>query len=102
MRRRGSFRVNLKLDPDHDADLIGWIERHRPGTRSEAIRDALRHGIGLKQSEMDVLAGVVHRAVAEALAGVQATLTSHGPKVDTDEIERAFGEKLDQLLGGFG
>jgi hypothetical protein len=102
MDRSPSYRVNLKLSPERDQDLIEWIESHEFGSRSEAIRDAIRYGIGLKRPEQTVIADVVREAVAEALAGLQLVAAQQGVTLDTNEVEEAFGAQLDQLLEQFG
>lgn len=42
---RKSYRLDLKLNPEADSDLIEWIESHEHGKRSSKVRLALRVGI---------------------------------------------------------
>jgi Arc/MetJ-type ribon-helix-helix transcriptional regulator len=101
MGKRSSYRVNLKLKPGRDQDLIDWIESQSYGKRSEAIRDALRYGIGLKKPERTVIAETVREAVSEALKGLKVVAAQQGVTLDTNEVEEAFGAQLDQLLDQF-
>ena len=38
------INVSFSLDDKEDADIIRWLERQRRGSRSEAIRQAVRTG----------------------------------------------------------
>jgi hypothetical protein len=55
------------------------------GHRSEALRSLLRDGLRTRESQ------------AELLVAVQ-----QGVALDANEVEDAFGAKLDQMLGGLG
>jgi len=37
--------VSFSLDPDRDADLVTWLDKHDRRARSAAIREKLRAGI---------------------------------------------------------
>jgi Arc/MetJ-type ribon-helix-helix transcriptional regulator len=101
MGNRSTYRVNLKLKPGQDQDLIDWLDSQAYGKRSEAIRAALRYGIGLKKPERTVIAETVREAVSEALAGLKVVAAQEGVTLDTNEVEEAFGAQLDHLLDQF-
>jgi hypothetical protein len=44
----------------------------------------------------------VRQAVSEALAGLQVMAVQQGVALDANEVEDAFGAKLDQMLGELG
>ena len=49
--------VSFSLDPERDADLVTWLDKHDRRARSAAIREKLRAGIGQNSSSLvDVLA----------------------------------------------
>jgi hypothetical protein len=103
--KQPAYRVNLKLDPELDADLIAWLESLPRGGRSEAIRGGLRLAIGVTPTggtAVDLEA--IRRVVAEELAKVtirgQATPVPDEPLETPEELEARYGSKLDRLLGG--
>ena len=103
-QKHDSYRINLKLNPELDADLIAWLEQHAPGTRSEAVRQALRVAIGLippPLSDREAIAEVIRQSIAETLAELQIVAAQQGTEVDVNELEDAFGAQLDSLLGSF-
>jgi len=102
MGRSYSYRVNLKLHPEHDADLIGWIESQEQGQRSAVLREALRIGIGLRQPPEEIIAQTVRRAVADALDGLRVLVAEQGAAIKPNDIEEQFGAQLDDLLDRFG
>jgi len=83
--RRSTKMISVRLDEELDADLIRWLEAQPPGRRSEAIRDLMRDGLRQRESQ------------AEMLLTVQ-----QGVALDANEVEDAFGAKLDRMLGGLG
>lgn len=99
--RRNTRRLNARLDVELDADLIEWMDSQPHGKRSEAIRDLVRDGLRMRQLEGN-LAAMVRQAVTEALSGVHIAPTQQGQNADANEIEDAFGDQLDKLLGRFG
>ncbi len=104
-RKPAAYRVNLKLDRETDADLVGWIEQHAHGARSDAIRQALRVGVGLQpppRPEGEAIARIVREAIAEALEGLQVVADGQGVALEASEVEEAFGAQLDRLLDRFG
>ena len=46
-----SVWLNVRLDPELDSDLIAWLEGQPRGRRSQAVREALRAGIGVSHEE---------------------------------------------------
>jgi hypothetical protein len=94
--------IHVRVSPGRDDDLIDWLEALPPGDRSEAVREALRIGIGLAPPlpppPGSDLAALVRQAVREALAGLEFARSTTTPG---DDAEAAFGDKLDRLLGGF-
>lgn len=100
-----SYRINLKLNLEADIDLVEWIEGHEHGQRSAEIRRVLRVGIGLLPPPPPdglAIAEMVREAVAEALAGLQLVAEQHGVSFDSNQVGKAFGNQLDQLLDRFG
>lgn len=96
--------IHARVYPGSDDDLIAWLEGLLEGERSQAIREALRVGIGLippPQLPVEGIADVVRQAVAEALVGLQVVAAQEGVDFDTNQVEEAFGNQLDQLLDRF-
>ncbi len=88
--------IHARVYPGKDEDLINWLDSLPPGERSRMIREALRAGIGLvspPRSDSALLAEIVRQAVAAAQQGIA---------YDRNEVEEAFGDQLDHLLGNFG
>ena len=100
IRRDAETRCFAHPHNEQDADLIEWFDAQPAGKRSEAIRDLLRDGLRMRELGSD-LSSMVRQAVAEALANVQVFSTSDSTQRDTSEVEEAFGDQLDQLLGRF-
>jgi hypothetical protein len=102
MKRRGTYRVTVRLDIVHDADLIAWLEGLTPGGRSALIRDTLR--AGLKQPmrwepvDIDEMRRVVAEELGKALVGKQVAGGAAAPA--EEDIEGKYGAKLDRMLGG--
>lgn len=99
--KQNTHKFSVRFDNDLDADLIDWLDAQPHGKRSEAMRDLMRDGLRMRQLEGN-LAGMVRQAVAEALAGVQVITSPQHTPADTDEVEDAHGDRLDQLMGRFG
>jgi hypothetical protein len=99
--RRNTRVLNARLDNELDGDLIAWLDAQPAGRRSEAIRDLMRDGLRARDLQVD-LADSVRRAVSEALQGIQIVAAQRGVEFNTNDVEQAFGDKLDQMLGGFG
>ena len=102
-------RVNLRLDPQHDADLIAWLESFPSGQRSAAIRAALRQALDADKGhpirrdsvfDLEVFRVVVAEEIGKALGTRQLSLESHPIQVVEDDVETRFGSKLDQMMGG--
>ena len=102
MGRSYSYRISLKLHPEHDADLIAWIEAQAHGQHSAAMREALRFGAGLLQPPQEVIARTVRQAVAEALDSLRGLIAEQGAALKPNDIEEQFGAQLDDLLDRFG
>lgn len=102
MGRSYSYRINLKLHPEHDADLIAWIEAQTHGQRSAAMREALRYGTGLQQPPQETIARTVRQAIAEALEGLRVLVAEQRADLELNDIEEQFGAQLDGLLDRFG
>jgi hypothetical protein len=93
--------VHARLQPGRDDDLIAWLEAQPAGGRSEAIRALLRDGLRMRQMESS-MASIVRQAIMETLTGLQVTATRDYSELDANEVEKEFGDQLDQLLGRFG
>lgn len=85
--------ISFCLDDRRDRDLLDWLRSHT-GSRSTAIRDVLRRGIGQAQ---DITVGDIRQVIRAELAGY-AVRQSEGSGVSTasSEPERAAGN-LDTL-----
>ncbi len=97
--------IHARVYRGKDDDLINWLESLPDGRRSGLIREALRVGIGLvppPSSEQADIADIVRQAVQEALSGLQLVADRQGVSFDTNDVEEAFGEQLDNLLNRFG
>lgn len=96
--------IHVRVYPGKDDDLMEWIEGLPPGKRSQAIRDALRRGIGMPVSgnvDISAIEAVVRQTISDALRGMQMVAEQQGIAFDNNQIEESFGNKLDQLLGKF-
>jgi hypothetical protein len=96
--------IHARIYAGKDDDLIAWLESLPDGDRSDAIRDAMRVGIGLippRKPDLQAIAEVVKQAITEALSGIQITAAQQGVDLDTNPVEAEFGAKLDKLLNSF-
>ncbi len=93
--------VHARLTEGRDEDLIAWLESLPDRDRSAAIRHTLRAGLGVLSQQENEMAGLIRRAVQDAMVGVMVV---GEPIISTfsNEVEDGFGNKLDGLLGGFG
>lgn len=97
--------MNLRLDTQADADVIAWLERYRSGERSNALREAIRLGLGLVHPvdsalDLEAIRQVIAEELSKSLTGIRLqTQSHHGPDSQND-IEAQYGSKLDQMLGG--
>src|SRR5512145_328634 len=102
MRRRNTYRMTVRLDVEHDADLVAWLEGLTPGSRSALLRDTLR--AGLRQParwepvDIEEMRRMVAEELARALAG-RSVASETGAPADVD-MEQKYGAKLDRMLGG--
>lgn len=97
--------IHARIYPGKDDDLIAWLDGLPAGERSEAIREALRVGIGLlppHESQQTILMATVREAVAKALEGAQITASEREAVMGTDELEQVFGTRLDTMLNELG
>jgi hypothetical protein len=96
--------IHARIYAGKDDDLIVWLESLPAGDRSDAIREAMRVGIGLippRKPDLQAIAEVVKQAITEALSGIQITAAQQGVDLDTNPVEAEFGAKLDKLLNSF-
>jgi hypothetical protein len=105
----GEYRINLRLDPELDSDLISWLESIASGQRSEALRSVIREGIGIAPprvqeksnlTDLEAIRFVVADEIRKALKDKRLT-SDVQPMPDNDDLESKYGSKLDQMLGGF-
>ena len=108
MKRRNTRMLTLRLDIVEDADIIAWLESLPEGSRSQAVRDVLRGGMGRESAQVDSvldlegIRSVVAEELDRMLAGRQlAVREEEGQAPDDIEAEQKYGDKLDQMLGGF-
>ena len=95
-RRKRQTEIRVRFYPGQDDDLIGWLEQFddRPyGVKSQAVKEALRRGIGAEPRQpapsapaLDLaeIRAVVEAAVAQALARFEGRV-SVGPSVPQEE-----------------
>jgi len=88
--------VSFSLDPERDADLVTWLDKHDRRARSAAIREKLRAGIRQNSSSLaDVLAEL--REIKRMLrSGVVAVSTADAGQ-DDDPASAAVKGKLANL-----
>ena len=110
VRRRREIRLQLRLYPGRDDDLIRWLARFdgRPyGAKSQAVKEALRRGIGSGPGQpasgpaLDLaeIRAVVEAAVEQALARFEGQV-SMAPAVppEADEEVEALLDGLEASL----
>jgi len=87
--------VSFSLDPERDADLVTWLDKHDRRARSAAIREKLRAGIRQNGPTLaDVLAEL--REIKRMLrAGAQAAFVDPGQ--DDDSVSAVVKGKLANL-----
>lgn len=87
--------VSFSLDPERDADLVAWLDKHDRRARSAAIREKLRAGIRQDGPSLaDVLAEL--REIKRMLrSGAQAVPADAGQ--DDDPAAAAVKGKLANL-----
>jgi Arc/MetJ-type ribon-helix-helix transcriptional regulator len=101
----GRYWLNVRLDPELDADLIAWLQGQARGRRSEAVREALRMGMLTEQPrdsriDLDDLRLVLADELAKALAGQPFTSPPVNNPPAENDLEAKYGARLDKLLGG--
>jgi predicted exporter len=103
MKRRNTYRMTVRLDVEHDADLIAWLSSVTLGSRSALLRDTLR--AGLRQParwepvDIDEMRRMVAEELARALAGRPVVSETTAPEEDVD-MEKKYGAKLNRMMGG--
>ncbi len=100
------MRIHIRLYPGQDDDLIAWwrgLEGLPFGAKSQAVREALRRGIGgagdprpvaVAPIDLGAIRQVVEAAVSQALAGVHRAPVSGEGEDDDDDFLRRLGEAL--------
>jgi hypothetical protein len=108
--QRGDYRINLRLDPELDSDLISWLESVPRGQRSDVLRAIIREGLKnallenqqeASMPDLDAIRFVVADEIRKALKEKQ--FTSEAPVLTTEQhdMESRYGDKLNRMLGGF-
>ncbi len=101
-------KLCLRLHADRDADLIAWLAALDDlpfGGKGEAVKTALRRGIGSVDTSPVVnvsvllvqVRAVVEAAVASALASTHLTMTpnpAEAPTSETDALLDVLAENL--------
>ena len=98
--------LHARLTSGRDDDLIGWLESLPAGTRSHAIREALRAGLSMTDHaslSLEAIADVVRQAIGEGATGsrIQTPATPNASS-SRNLVEDEYGSKLDDLLDGLG
>ena len=108
-RQGRTYRVNLRLDPEGDADLIAWLEGFPNGQRSAAIRTALRQAIAAERQhpaqgnsalDLEAIRSVVAEEIERALVTRHISAGPRPAQVEEDDLEARFGSRLDRMMGG--
>jgi len=99
------YWLNVRLDPELDADLILWLQGQSQGRRSEAVREAIRRGLGMTVSEqpsidLETIRQVFADELARSLAGLRFQPQPSQEQQNSVEAEAKYGAKLDRMLGG--
>jgi len=108
MSSRNTRMLTLRLDLVEDADIIAWLDSLQEGGRSQAVRDVLRGGVRQEtlqagsEVNLDSIRSVVAEELDRVLAGQQFTDFEEVEQPSDDiEAEQKYGDRLDQMLGGF-
>jgi hypothetical protein len=103
------YRVTVRLDTEHDTDLITWLEGQVPGSRSGLIRTVWRAGLkqingpGWEPIDIEDMRRMVAEELNRVLAGQRPMTVNTAPPTEESQVdmEAKYGAKLDKLLGGF-
>jgi hypothetical protein len=88
--------VSFSLDPERDADLAAWLDKHDRRARSAAIREKLRAGIRQSSFSMaDVLAEL--REIKRMLRSGAVAVSPAEAGQDDDQAGAAVKGKLADL-----
>jgi hypothetical protein len=103
------MEIKIRLYPGRDDDLLCWLagmEGQPYGAKSQAVKEALRRGLGMNSSaapagaavDLAEIRAVVEAAVEAALARLEGAVVARpAPDAVDDEAERlldALGEVL--------
>ena len=98
---RPKLRLTVKLDLVEDADIITWLESLPLGERSHAVRSVLRGVLqGHSQPDLEGIRAVVAEELGKALSGRQVLTGDPEPDIRDIDVERKYGDRLDEMLGG--
>ena len=100
-----TYRVNLRLDTQTDAEVIAWLESLPSGRRSTALREIIRLGLGMAAStqpsiDMETIRQMFADELAKSLAGLRFPMNDNQDQRSSNDVESRYGAKLDNLLGG--
>jgi hypothetical protein len=101
----GTYRINLKLDSRDDADIIAWLKTCPNGQRSEAVREAIRRGLGVANSVepglgLEAIRQVIADEIARSLGGLRFQSQADQEPPDATDAESRYGVKLNRMLDG--
>ncbi len=101
------IKITIRLYPGQDDDLIAWLSKLRQprGQKGQAIKDALRRGIGQAGTvppaaalDASALLADIRQVVEAALQSAMITPPSQQSASSADEAEQLMS-KLDQAMG---
>lgn len=100
-----TYRVNLRLDNQTDAEVIAWLESLPSGRRSTALREIIRLGLGITvpaqpSLDLETIRQVFADELARSLTALRFQQESSPEPHNTNDAETKYGAKLDQMLGG--
>ena len=100
-----TYRVNLRLDTQTDAEVIAWLESLPSGRRSTALREIIRLGLGMAvpaqpSIDLETVRQVFADELARSLAGLRFQPQPNQEQQNADDAEAKYGAKLDRMLGG--
>jgi hypothetical protein len=99
--RPPAYRINLKLDPVLDADLIVWLEGLPRGTRSRAVRERLRQATSVgAAADLEDIRRVLVEELARVAVSARIAPAGDGPAETQEDVEARYGSRLDRMLGG--
>ena len=113
-RRSGKVEIKIRLYPSRDDELIEWLAQfdNQPyGIKTQAVKEALRRGIGTEPLQATVAAPeldlaeirrIVEAAITSALSRFACTPRGEGEGVGAEATRAAQeDDEVEELLEGY-